>query len=119
MSCWTWQRKLTLAPILRNHEIDPLIFLSSYVQFYLDLVATSENISLLYHLAQKGKTVRDPESHSSSEVSPFLLASLTVAPDAQVSFVKELLCDVRTGSIPHQGPGADSVMDPPNVPWQS
>jgi len=41
--------------------------LASYVQFYLDLIASSENISLLYYLAQKGKTVRDPESHSSSE----------------------------------------------------
>lgn len=40
----------------------------SYVQFYLDLVATSENISLLYHLSFKGKTVRDSESHSGSEV---------------------------------------------------
>ncbi|PPQ74839.1 hypothetical protein CVT26_005219 [Gymnopilus dilepis] len=46
---------------------DELLDLATYVQFYLDLVATSENISLLYHLAQKGKTVRDPESHSSSE----------------------------------------------------
>ena len=46
-----------------------LTFLSlSYVQFYLDLVATSENISLLYHLSFKGKSVRDSESHSGSEV---------------------------------------------------
>ncbi|KAJ3508895.1 hypothetical protein NLJ89_g5509 [Agrocybe chaxingu] len=41
--------------------------MASYVQFYLDHVATSENISLLYHLAQRGKTVRDPESHAQSE----------------------------------------------------
>jgi len=38
-----------------------------YIQFYLDLVATSENISLLYHLSFKGKSVRDSESHSGSE----------------------------------------------------
>lgn len=38
-----------------------------YVQFYLDLVATTENISLLYHLSFKGKSVRDSESHSGSE----------------------------------------------------
>ncbi|CAA7268353.1 unnamed protein product [Cyclocybe aegerita] len=41
--------------------------MASYVQFYLDHVATSENISLLYYLAQRGKTVRDPESHAQSE----------------------------------------------------
>ncbi|KAF8899783.1 armadillo-type protein [Gymnopilus junonius] len=46
---------------------DELVDLATYVQFYLDLMATSENISLLYHLAHRGKTVRDPESHSSSE----------------------------------------------------
>ena len=43
--------------------------LSSYVKFYLDLIASSENISLLYHLSQKGKTVRDPESHTQSVVN--------------------------------------------------
>ncbi|PPQ70235.1 hypothetical protein CVT25_011295 [Psilocybe cyanescens] len=46
---------------------EELLDMATYVQFYLDLVASSENISLLYHLAQKGKTVRDPESHSRSE----------------------------------------------------
>ena len=40
-----------------------------YVDFYLDLVATADNISLLYHLAMKTKTVRDAESHTYSEVS--------------------------------------------------
>jgi sister chromatid cohesion protein PDS5 len=44
-----------------------LLFIS-YIQFYLDLMATSENISLLYHLSFKGKNVRDSESHSGSEV---------------------------------------------------
>lgn len=39
-----------------------------YIQFYLDLLATSDTISLLYHLAMKGKTVRDAESHGHSEV---------------------------------------------------
>ena len=33
------------------------------------LVATSDNIALLYHIALKAKTVRDAESHSYSEVS--------------------------------------------------
>ncbi|EDR01919.1 uncharacterized protein LACBIDRAFT_254367 [Laccaria bicolor S238N-H82] len=42
---------------------------SRYVQFYLELMATQDNISLLYHLAMKGKTVRDPEGHTFSEAS--------------------------------------------------
>ena len=52
---------------------DPSVILLSvsrrYLDFYLDLVATSDNISLLYHLAMKAKTVRDAESHTYSEVS--------------------------------------------------
>jgi hypothetical protein len=35
-----------------------------YLQFYLDLIATQDNVSLLHHLALKAKTVRDAESHS-------------------------------------------------------
>jgi hypothetical protein len=42
------------------------------LQFYLDLIATSENVSLLYHLANKGKTVRDAESHTYSVVFPLI-----------------------------------------------
>ncbi|KAI8986667.1 armadillo-type protein [Trametes punicea] len=49
-----------------EHEYLPDI--AKYIQFYLDLVATNENVSLLYHLALKVKTVRDAESHNSSEV---------------------------------------------------
>lgn len=49
-----------------------LTFVHRYIQFYLDLVATAENVSLLYHLATKGKTVRDHTSFTHSEVS-FLL----------------------------------------------
>lgn len=37
---------------------------SRYVEFYIDLVGTEENISLLHHLAMKCKTVRDAESDS-------------------------------------------------------
>jgi len=44
-----------------------------YLDFYLDLVATSDNIPLLYHLAMKAKTVRDAESHTYSEVSLVLV----------------------------------------------
>ncbi|TFY67169.1 hypothetical protein EVJ58_g1799 [Rhodofomes roseus] len=41
--------------------------LAKYVEFYLEHVATAENISLLYHLAMKAKTVRDAVSHKYSE----------------------------------------------------
>ncbi|KZP25702.1 ARM repeat-containing protein [Athelia psychrophila] len=47
------------------HEF--LMDFAKYIDFYLDLVATPDNISLLYHLAMKAKTVRDPESHTHSE----------------------------------------------------
>lgn len=39
-----------------------------YIDFYLDLIASPDNIALLYHLAMKAKTVRDAESHTYSEV---------------------------------------------------
>lgn len=39
-----------------------------YIEFYLDLVCTADNVALLYHLAMKAKTVRDAESYASSEV---------------------------------------------------
>ena len=39
-----------------------------YIKFYLDLIATADTVSLLYHLATKTKTVRDAESHAYSEV---------------------------------------------------
>ncbi|KZT68344.1 hypothetical protein DAEQUDRAFT_812146 [Daedalea quercina L-15889] len=41
--------------------------LAKYIDFYLELVANAENISLLYHLAMKVKTVRDAISHVYSE----------------------------------------------------
>ena len=37
-----------------------------YIEFYLDLVCTHENVGLLYHLAMKTKTVRDADSHTHS-----------------------------------------------------
>ncbi|KAI0646530.1 armadillo-type protein [Trametes meyenii] len=48
-----------------EHEYLPDI--AKYIQFYLDLVASNDNVSLLYHLALKAKTVRDAESHVYSE----------------------------------------------------
>ncbi|KAL4078145.1 armadillo-type protein [Scleroderma yunnanense] len=41
--------------------------MAKYVEFYLDQVVSSENISLVYHLAMKAKTVRDAQSHTYSE----------------------------------------------------
>ena len=52
------------------------------MQFFLDLVATADNIGLLYHIAMKAKTVRDAESHGYSEVDHLTTAcgcsSLTI-----------------------------------------
>lgn len=42
--------------------------IANYIEFYLDLVVSAENISLLFHLAMKAKTVRDAQSHTYSEV---------------------------------------------------
>ncbi|KAM6492441.1 Armadillo-type fold [Amanita muscaria] len=50
-----------------NTVPDDLMDIAKYIQFYLDLVASTETISLLYHIAMKGKTLRDAESHSHSE----------------------------------------------------
>jgi sister-chromatid-cohesion protein PDS5 len=41
--------------------------MAKYIDFYLDLIASSDNVSLLYHLAMKAKTVRDGQSHTYSE----------------------------------------------------
>ncbi|KAG6833054.1 hypothetical protein H0H87_012065 [Tephrocybe sp. NHM501043] len=50
-----------------NKTHEELFDISKYIQFYIGLVATSENISLLFHLALKGKSIRDPESHTYTE----------------------------------------------------
>jgi len=48
-----------------------------YIDFYLGSVASAENVSLLYYLSGKAKTVRDSESHLYSEVRKFLVFPLT------------------------------------------
>ncbi|KAF8067855.1 armadillo-type protein [Lyophyllum atratum] len=50
-----------------NKDHEDLLDIAKYIQFYISLVATSENISLLYHLAMKAKSVRDSESHAYTE----------------------------------------------------
>jgi len=46
---------------------DTLPDIARYIEFYLELVASPDNIPLLFHLAMKAKTVRDIESHLYSE----------------------------------------------------
>ncbi|KDQ08190.1 hypothetical protein BOTBODRAFT_118968 [Botryobasidium botryosum FD-172 SS1] len=46
---------------------DNLQDIAKYIEFYLDIIASADNIPLLYHLALKAKTVRDSESHTYSE----------------------------------------------------
>uniref|UniRef100_A0A0W0GEX7 Cohesin-associated protein pds5 n=2 Tax=Moniliophthora roreri TaxID=221103 RepID=A0A0W0GEX7_MONRR len=41
--------------------------ISLYIVFYVDLVANQDTVSLLYHLAMKGKTVQDAEGDPYSE----------------------------------------------------
>ena len=47
--------------------------IAKYVQFYLDLMASQDNVSLLHHLAMKAKTVRDADSHSEVSFMCFLV----------------------------------------------
>jgi sister-chromatid-cohesion protein PDS5 len=45
-----------------------LIDYDRYIQFYVEWLVNQENISLIYHLALKVKTVRDPDGDDASEV---------------------------------------------------
>jgi sister-chromatid-cohesion protein PDS5 len=49
-----------------SHE--DLADIAKYIEFYLDIIANPESISLLYHLAMKAKTVRDAESPQSEDL---------------------------------------------------
>ena len=51
-------------------EADDVVSSAAYIQLYLDHVAHEKNVSLLYYLAGRLKTVRDPESLGRSEVCP-------------------------------------------------
>jgi sister-chromatid-cohesion protein PDS5 len=52
---------------------EDLVDITKYVQFYLDLMASQDNVSLLHHLAMKAKTVRDGETHSEVTCPLFLV----------------------------------------------
>ncbi|PFH47385.1 hypothetical protein AMATHDRAFT_152196 [Amanita thiersii Skay4041] len=67
---------------------EDLMDIARYVGFYLDLVGSAETISLLYHLAMKGKTVRDAESHGHSEVSLDCLANFYVLCELAQELIK-------------------------------
>ncbi|KAJ7096724.1 armadillo-type protein [Mycena belliarum] len=47
---------------------EELLDIAKYIQFYLQQVANSDTISLLHHLAQKGKTVRDVDEQYSENL---------------------------------------------------
>ncbi|TRM60411.1 armadillo-type protein [Schizophyllum amplum] len=49
-----------------THE--SLVDMAAYIKFYLNLVANAETVSLLYHLAMKGKTVRDAEEECNEKL---------------------------------------------------
>ncbi|KAG8906739.1 hypothetical protein FRB99_006230 [Tulasnella sp. 403] len=48
-------------------DVDGIRDMAKYIEFYVDLVATPDNVSLLLHLSSKAKTVRDSESDRFSE----------------------------------------------------
>lgn len=58
--------KCVYAPVHDSHS-QPY---DRYIQFYVDQLVNAENISLIYHLALKVKTVRDSDGDEASEVQP-------------------------------------------------
>jgi hypothetical protein len=76
-------------------------------------VASAENISLLYHLSGKAKTVRDSESHLYSEVrQPVYFHK------AEAQGMSEPLCFERARSAYHQRYGEATPMDPAEFPHE-
>ncbi|BGP34804.1 Sister chromatid cohesion protein pds5 [Rhodotorula toruloides] len=51
-----------LDPDVEHVEAESIKFMARYLEEYIDIFATSENVSYLYHLALKVKTVRDKQS---------------------------------------------------------
>lgn len=86
----------------------------SYIHFYLEVMATSENVSLLYHLAHKGKTVRDPESQGASQVSSHSYVPLYLHTHEPI----ELLCDMRARPDLDQRSSANTLMAASKLSWQ-
>lgn len=78
-----------------------------YITFFLDLIATNDNIGLLYHIALKAKTVRDAESHVYSEVNSVTTVQ-TCPPFTQCA---ETLRLRGACAIPHQGSCQGALME--------
>lgn len=88
-TCKRWPSRLLL-PCLGV----PLMLHPRYIDFYLDLIASPDNIALLYHLAMKAKTVRDAESHTYSEVRVLVRGLQTMA-----NVLRSRIC-IRWPSLP-------------------
>ena len=93
------------------------LHLNRYIQFFLDLVATSDNIALLYHIALKSKTVRDAESHSYSEVGGDL-TFFFICFHANKTTIEPIY--VRgVGAVHHQSSREGTLLESRNVAGQS
>jgi len=69
---WVLVTSLSLVLPLSRHETGPFRrFDYRYIEFYLDLVMAKENVSLLYALSAKVKTVKDRDPQY-SKVRPVL-----------------------------------------------
>ena len=87
--------------------------LSRYIRFYLSIIATEDNIPLLYHLAAKAKTVRDAESHTYSEVRLISILSAFV-----INNLVEPLRVERTCSGIDQGPRTGAELEYYKLSWE-
>ena len=92
-----------------------MIFGTRYIEFYLESVASAENISLLYHLSGKAKTVRDSESHLYSEVRRPVVVLLCTA---ETQGMSEPLCFERARSAYHQRYGEATLVDLAKFPYE-
>ncbi|KAI9137158.1 armadillo-type protein [Paraphysoderma sedebokerense] len=56
---------------------DDLKLLSAYLEYYLDCIATKENVPLLYHIAGKLKTVQTVDDQQKLDENIYVLSDLT------------------------------------------
>lgn len=75
-------------PDFGESEEDLKLFVP-YIELFLDCVATSDNISFLYHIGQKFKATTDAVDPSCSKVSfvPFNMREKDIVSDKTVEFV--------------------------------
>lgn len=60
---------------------EDLLGITKYLDFFLDIVATKDNVSLLYALASKVKTIRDRDEEYDGVSHTFLSRALHSCPD--------------------------------------